>query len=225
MLMLAVLIPSRSIADQPNSFRDCADCPEMLVVPAGSFTMGSPDDEPGQFVAEGPLRRVSIRPFAVGKFDVTRRQWAAFVSATNRETRGSCFWTGRSGSKPDPAGSWRDVGFPQDDDHPVVCVTWNDARDYARWLSQRTGRGYRLLTESEWEYAARAGTATPYPWGSTAAHEYANYGRPRLSAPFRPMRSVSTTCTAMSCNGCRIVLHLRMPGYQPMALLTRLWLT
>jgi formylglycine-generating enzyme required for sulfatase activity len=207
MLMLALLIPSRSIAEDQGqatparadpiaaaqtattrvapgqSFRDCAECPEMVVVPAGSFMMGSPDDEPGQFVAEGPLRRVSVRQFAVGKFDVTRSQWTAFVSATNRETRGGCFWTGRSGSKPDPAGSWRDVGFPQDDNHPVVCVTWADAQAYVGWLSQRTGRRYRLLTESEWEYAARAGTTTPYPWGSTATHEYANYGADTCCSP------------------------------------------
>jgi formylglycine-generating enzyme required for sulfatase activity len=148
----------------------------MVVLPAGSFTMGSPDDEPGRYDREGPLRRVSIRQFAVGKVDVTRGQWAAFVSATNRETRGGCFWTGRSGSKPDPAGSWRDVGFPQDDDHPVVCVTWDDAQAYVRWLSQQTGHRYRLLTEAEWEYAARAGTTTAYPWGTTTTHEYANYG-------------------------------------------------
>jgi formylglycine-generating enzyme required for sulfatase activity len=207
MLMLALLIPSRSIAkdqglamparadpvataqiattrDEPGqSFRDCADCPEMVVLPAGSFTMGSPDDEPGRDDREGPLRRVSIRQFAVGKFDVIRGQWAAFVSATNRETRGGCFWTGRSGSKPDPAGSWRDAGFPQDDDHPVVCVTWDDAQAYVRWLSQRAGHSYRLLTEAEWEYAARAGTTTPHPWGSTATHEYANYGAETCCSP------------------------------------------
>jgi formylglycine-generating enzyme required for sulfatase activity len=129
------------------------------------------------------LRRVSVRQFAAGKCDVTRGQWAAFVSATARETRGGCFFTGRSGSKPDPAGSWRDVGFPQDDNHPVVCVTWDDAQAYVRWLNQRTGRRYRLLTEAEWEYAARAGTTTPYPWGSTATHEYANYGAETCCSP------------------------------------------
>jgi formylglycine-generating enzyme required for sulfatase activity len=86
------------------------------------------------------------------------------------------FWTGRGGSKPDPAGSWRSLGFEQDDTHPVVCVTWSDAQDYARWLGQRTGHAYRLLTEAEWEYAARAGAATPFPWGPEASHEDANYG-------------------------------------------------
>jgi uncharacterized protein (TIGR02246 family) len=163
-----------------QTFRDCAGCPEMVVIPAGSFTMGSPVNEPGRFDIEGPQHGVSVRQFAVGKFDVTRGQWADFVSATNRETPRGCAWTGRSEIKPpwatDPDGSWRNLGFPQDDSHPVVCVTWNDAQDYVRWLSERTGHKYRLLTESEWEYAARAGTTTPYPWGSNASHDYANYG-------------------------------------------------
>ncbi len=69
-----------------ETFRDCAECPEIVVIPAGSFTMGSPANEPGRREKEGPQRRVSIRQFAVGKFDVTRAQWGAFVSATNRET-------------------------------------------------------------------------------------------------------------------------------------------
>jgi len=163
-----------------QTFRDCAECPEMVVIPAGSFTMGSPANEPGRYDREGPQRQVSIRQFAAGKFDVTRGQWADFVSATNRETPRGCAWTGRSEIKPpwatDPDGSWRNLRFPQDDSHPVVCVTWNDAQDYVRWLSQRTGHKYRLLTESEWEYVARAGTTTPYPWGSNASHDYANYG-------------------------------------------------
>jgi formylglycine-generating enzyme required for sulfatase activity len=158
-----------------ETFRDCADCPEMVVVPAGSFTMGSPASEPGRYDEEGPQRRVSIRQFAVGKFDVTRGQWASFVSATSRTTSQGCDYSGFPKGKEAKA-SWRNLGFKQDDTHPVVCVTWNDAQTYVRWLSQRASRKYRLLTEAEWEYAARAGTATPYPWGSSASHEYANYG-------------------------------------------------
>ena len=76
----------------------------------------------------------------------------------------------------DPKTSWRKLGFAQNDDHPVVCVTWQDAQDYVHWLGQRTGHKYRLLSEAEWEYAARGGTTTAYPWGSSATHEYANYG-------------------------------------------------
>ena len=68
------------------------------------------------------------------------------------------------------------MGFAQDDSHPAVCMSWYDAQDYARWLSERTGHQYRLLTEAEWEYAARARTTTPFPWGEIASHEQANYG-------------------------------------------------
>jgi formylglycine-generating enzyme required for sulfatase activity len=159
-----------------QTFRDCPDCPEMVVAPAGSFMMGSPANEQGRDDTEGPQRRVNIRQFAVGKFDVTRGQWAAFVSATNRSTIGGCAWAGPSNEKLDPKVSWRKLGFRQDDSHPVVCVTWQDAQDYVHWLSQRTRHKYRLLSEAEWEYTARAGTTTAYPWGPSATHDNANYG-------------------------------------------------
>lgn len=162
------------------TFRDCPDCPEMVVIPAGIFTMGSPKSEVEhdsfseiRLQLEGSLRVVNIQQFAAGKFDITRGQWAAFVADTNRPTTGGCAW-----SKPDadPEASWNNLGFLQDDSHPVVCITWSDAQDYVQWLSGKTGARYRLLTEAEWEYAARAGTSTPYPWGPAASHENANYG-------------------------------------------------
>lgn len=138
--------------------------------------MGALANEPGYNDMEGPQHHVTVRSFAAGTFDVTRGQWAAFVSATGRETHRGCSWSGRTRDEPDPRGAWNDLGFVQDDSHPVVCVRWKDAQDYVRWLSTRTGHTYRLLTEAEWEYAARAGTTTAYPWGVTASHEYANYG-------------------------------------------------
>src|SRR6476659_6572344 len=162
-----------------HEFDDCSGsawCHRMVAIPAGTFTMGTPVNEPGYDAIEGPQHRVTIRRFAAGKFDVTRGQWAAFVADTKRATPFGCSWTARSRSKPDPKGSWRDLGFEQDDSHPVVCVTWHDAQDYVRWLSEHTGHQYRLLTEAEWEYAARAGTTTAYPWGAQPSHEYANYG-------------------------------------------------
>ncbi len=196
-LLMAILSATSSRAQTNNNtsfepgatFKDCPDCPEMVVIPDGSFTMGSTVSELGhnsysetQLQLERPLRSVNIRQFAVGKFDITRGQWTAFVTATNRETIGGCTWSGlpnASGSEPwdpNPAASWDNLGFQQDDNHPVVCVTWNDARDYVSWLSKKTGATYRLITEAEWEYAARAGTATPFPWGDSASHEHANYG-------------------------------------------------
>ena len=171
------------------NFRDCPDCPEMVVIPAGTFTMGTPASEVAddpfseiRLQLEGQQRVVTIQQFAVGKFDITRGQWAAFVSATNRPTHGGCSWSDLPRAPdsqiwdPHPDASWKNLGRIQDDNHPVVCVTWRDAQDYVEWLSRRTGATYRLLTEAEWEYAARAGTSTPYPWGPTASHEYANYG-------------------------------------------------
>jgi len=159
-----------------QAIRDCPHCPEMVVVPAGRFTMGSPASEPERGDAEGPERQVNVRQFAAGKFDVTRGQWAAFVRATHRRTTGGCAWAGPSNGKLDPGLSWRKLGFVQDDTHPVVCLTWQDAQDYSQWLSTQTGHPYRLLSEAEWEYAARGGTATAYPWGATASHDHANYG-------------------------------------------------
>lgn len=185
-----VVISAYSQTLKPGQvFRDCADCPEMVVIPGGRFTMGSTvselADDPYidlRLQLEGPQREVTIKQFAVGKFDITRGEWTAFVSATKRPTRGGCKWSGlprAEGSKPwdpHPDATWKNLGFTQDDRHPVVCVTWNDAQDYVKWLSRKTGSTYRLLTEAEWEYAARAGTTTAYPWGETASHEYANYG-------------------------------------------------
>jgi len=172
-------IASAGSGEHDASLRDCADCPQLVVIPAGAFIMGSPATEPGRYDEEGPQRRVHIGRLAVGKFDVTRREWAVFASATNRETVGGCTWSGLPGTsamQPNPKATWKKLGFEQDDAHPVVCVTWDDAQDYVHWLSRRAGHQYRLLTEAEWEYAARAGTDTAYPWGPVASHERANYG-------------------------------------------------
>ena len=175
----AVAESAVAVIQPGEAFRDCAECPELVVVPAGDFEMGAPPGEPGRHDEEGPQRHVHIGQVAVGKFHVTRGQWAAFVTATNRDTSGGCVWSGlpsAKGDKPDAAASWRNFGFPQDDSHPVVCLSYYDAEDYVRWLSERTGHHYRLLTEAEWEYSARARSTTAYAWGSSASHEHANYG-------------------------------------------------
>ena len=144
---------------QPGTrIRDCEACPELAVVPAGSFMMGSPASEWGRFNNEGPQRRVTIaEPFAVGVYEVTFREWDACVS------EGGC-----NGYRPDGWG-WGRGG------RPVINVSWDDVRAYAKWLSQRTGKHYRLLSESEWEYVARAGTTGPFHTGSTISSDQANY--------------------------------------------------
>ena len=139
-------------------FRDCAQCPIMVVVPAGSFTMGSPPSEEGRYDGEGPRHRVRIpEPFAVGKYEVTFGEWDACVSD------GGC-----GGHNP------KDHGWGRNK-RPVINVSWYDAQSYAGWLSRKTGKGYRLLSESEWEYAARAGTTGPFHTGGTISTDQANY--------------------------------------------------
>lgn len=112
-----------------------------------------------------PLRRVSVKSFFAGRFEVTRGQYRVFAQATGRDSDG-CFIWGATTFEFDPAKSWRDPGFDQGDLHPVTCVSWEDAGAYATWLSKQTGKRYRLLTEAEWEYAARAGTTTTQYWGN-----------------------------------------------------------
>jgi formylglycine-generating enzyme required for sulfatase activity len=138
------------------SFRECAkDCPEMIVIPAGEFTMGSPATEKGRSEEEGPQHKVIIvRTFAVAKFDVTFADWDACVSV------GGC-----------PQRSHLDGGQVT---KPVIYVTWDQAQQYVAWLTRMTGQPYRLLTEAEWEYAARAGTTTAYYWGDEIGTGNAN---------------------------------------------------
>jgi formylglycine-generating enzyme required for sulfatase activity len=126
-----------------DTLRDCPDCPEMVVVPAGHFTMGSPESEPDRKPWEGPQHEVMIgKAFAVGRFAVTRGEFATFVSQAKRETGGGCAsWTGSRWEHGSDK-SWRSPGFAQDDRHPVVCVNWVDAKAYAAWLSKKTGESY-----------------------------------------------------------------------------------
>jgi formylglycine-generating enzyme required for sulfatase activity len=163
-----------------ETLHDCAHCPEMVVVPAGNFMMGSPSDEPERESvnkgSESPQHRVTIsKPFAVGKFAVTVDEFKAFVRETNHKTVGGCYiWTG-SEWKNDSAKSFRSPGFEQDGSHPVVCVSWDDAKAYVTWLSGKTGQSYRLLSEAEREYVARAGTTAPFWWGRSITLDQANY--------------------------------------------------
>jgi formylglycine-generating enzyme required for sulfatase activity len=141
-----------------DSFTECAHCPEMVVVPAGAYTMGSPAAEEGRTANEGPQSAVTFaKVFAAGKYAVTFEQWDACVSG------GGC-----NGYRPS------DEGRPRGR-HPVVNVSWEDAEAYVAWLSKSTGKPYRLLSEAEREYVTRAGSTTPFWWGPSISTEQANY--------------------------------------------------
>lgn len=160
-----------------NDCPDASVCPEMVRLSGGTVQLGSPKSEVGRFDDEDQ-REAKIAPFAMAKTTVTKAQWAAFVADTGRSTPDEpCAYA--PADKP----SWKDPGFPQGDDHPVVCVSWLDAQDYASWLSKKTGHHYRLPTDDEWEYAARGGTMTAFPWGASASHAFANYGRDECCGP------------------------------------------
>ena len=157
-------------------FKDCSDCPEMVVVPAISFTMGSPEDEPERpTVGETQIAIRIERPFAVGRYAVTRAEFEAFVRTTKHETQGGCHATTSFGWEQRADLNWKSPGFPQDDFHPVVCLNWNDANAYVQWLKETTNKGYRLLSETEREFVARTALPTPFWWGSTISTEQANY--------------------------------------------------
>ena len=172
-LLVLVLLPPLAAAQKKRTevadasgagrvFRDCPVCPEMVVLPAGEFTMGSPESEKGRNRDEGPQRKVTFaQPFAVGKFEATFAQWDACVA------EGGCT------HKPADE-SW---GRGK---RPVINVSWEDARQFVGWLAKKTGKPYRLPTEAEWEYAARGVTKAsdvhaPFSTGATINYKQANY--------------------------------------------------
>jgi formylglycine-generating enzyme required for sulfatase activity len=170
-----VLQPARAAQESdfvPGTvFKDCAECPEMVVIPAGRFVMGAaPGEEDRETLAEQfrnrsePQHAVNVKRFSAGKFEVTRGQYRVFAEATGHRSDG-CFVWAQTQFENDAAKDWRNPGYAQDDLHPVACVSWNDASAYVKWLSDKTGKRYRLLTEAEWEYAARAGSTTARFWG------------------------------------------------------------
>jgi formylglycine-generating enzyme required for sulfatase activity len=140
-----------------DSFRECGNCPTMVVLPAGEFMMGSPLGETGRRDDESPQHKVTIAAnLAVGRFEVTFDEWDACV------VLGGCVY-----KPPDQKGWGRG-------DRPVINVSWDDAQHYVAWLAKRTNKPYRLLSEAEWEYAARAGSDKAYPWGSEIGTRRAN---------------------------------------------------
>ena len=152
-----------------HAFRDCSDCPSMIAIPPGRFRMGSPPQEAGRNEAEGPVHEVVMEHgFAIGQFDVTLAEFRTFAHATAYQSDSQkCDWR---------APKTKGILLRQAANEPVVCVNWDDAQAYVVWLGARTGKPYRLPSEAEWEYAARAGSTTSRPWGETLSRDEANYG-------------------------------------------------
>ena len=197
--------PLRQVGDR---FRDCRECPEMLVLPTGEFDMGSRPQDADHLEQEGPVHRVTVEmPIAMGLNEVSLGEFRRFVEFTGHTVGPSC-WTFEAQSLDEflqqdfseglaaqmliyglnarerEGRGWRNPGFQQVDDHPVVCVSWEDARAYAKWLSEYTGQSYRLPSEAEWEYAARAGTTTRAYWGDMASDRCRYANGPERSALF-----------------------------------------
>jgi formylglycine-generating enzyme required for sulfatase activity len=154
-------------------FRDCPSCPEIVRLDGGVFRMGSPLDEPGRLPDEGPRTTVEVDAFGLGRTEVTVAQFARFAEATGRPGRGCAFFAD-GGWQEDPTRDWHEPGIEQSPDDPVVCVNFEEARAYADWLRAETGAPYRLPSEAEWEFAARAGTSGAFHTGATLSSDRAN---------------------------------------------------
>jgi formylglycine-generating enzyme required for sulfatase activity len=171
----AMASDTRRGSNQFEHFRDCDGCSEMIVLPSGKYMMGATEEEfrgkdeyRFMYTIETPRHEATVKTFALGKFDVTRGQFAAFAEETGFNGKGCYIFDGKQWLT-DMRADWRNPGFQQTDSDPVVCVSWNDAQKFIDWLNSKLpkteARKYRLPTEAEWEYAARAGTVTATYWG------------------------------------------------------------
>lgn len=173
-------------AGGPAEFRDCDQCPVMVVIPEGTYRMGAEASERErldtirgfEYDDEFPVRDVKVSRFAIGKYEVTIDEFAEFVRSTSRTVTGCAFLVPPGRFELDASRAWDNLPWPVTGRHPVTCVNWEDAEAYARWLRSKTGKSYRLPSEAEWEYVARAGSQTPWPWGDNPndACKFANLG-------------------------------------------------
>lgn len=205
--LLACLVCSVATAD--TSFRDCDDCPAMVIVPGGSYLKGSPQDEPGRSDDErnhdeddqvgpgGAQVKVTVPAFALGTHEISNKEFSLFVTDTTYEMRGGCradlHRDGRY--QPYPEATWDNTGREHKNDFPASCIDWFTANKYTEWLSRRTGKRYRLPTESEFEYARRAGSVTAFHFGTDREQlcRYAN-------VPDASLKAVAPMYTTLDCN-------------------------
>ena len=214
---------AQSLSLSPGAvLSDCTDCPEVVVIPPGTFTMGSDHMEPmrdDELRPEGPVRSITIaKPFAVGRYEVTKAQFETFINATGYDPTNACVtWGGRD---PVEGVTWQDprLGVEPRDTDPVVCVDWNDAKAYTQWLAERTGQPYRLPTEAEWEYVAKAGANTVWPWGEDP-NQICEYGNVFDKSGLTEPRSQSNSNAAAEAADCDdgVMLVAEVGQYKPNA--------
>ena len=186
--LLSFVTLAQGLPVDVSSFQDCEFCPTMVIIQPGSVQIGSHEDEIGRRTGERNKATATIDyQFAMGETEVTLGQYRAFVNATNhqqekafyqgKELIGCNYFDGKSYGYI-AQNNWENPGYPQREDAPVVCVSWSDAQAYADWLTNKTGRTYRIPSTVEFEYASRAGTSAPWFWGTDPdeACEYANIG-------------------------------------------------
>lgn len=201
-----------SAAEGPRGVRDCPVCPELVVLEPGTVTIGADAAEgielglPADLAnREQPRRRVAIgRSIAFGRYEITIAQFAAFAADAGYAPEPGCWQFVGSTWTFDKTRSWKDSKLGQGDDHPVTCVSWHDADAYARWLAHRTGKPYRLPSEAEWEYAARAGTQGAYWFGAdrSTVCRYVNLGDQDTEARFHWAGRPTTLDLAWTPEGC-----------------------
>jgi len=184
LVLLSTLFVSFSTAcanEASRSFKDCETCPEMVTLPSGKAMIGAEPFEANRKRGDDDLRELNINyKLAVGKTEITRAQYREFMDTSGHKMlENGCNTWGRNrilGYVKEH--KWNQPGYPQSEKHPVVCVSYDDASAYTQWLSEKTGKPYRLLSSSEFEYATRAGTRGPWFWGpkNADACKYANVG-------------------------------------------------
>jgi len=195
-----------------RTFQDCANCPEMVVIPSGTFHMGSGPIELAAarrigitevvLQLEQPQHLVTIQSFAAGRSAVTKGQFGAFVKVTgyvtDAEKNNRCFGHIPEKLRQGYSFNWRSPGIFQEDNHPAICISWNDAQAFVKWLTETTGKKYRLITEAEREYVSRAGTQSSYWTGESIDFNQANFGSSHVySAPLLKERIAGTTPVSM----------------------------
>ncbi len=156
---IAILMSSAAAveAESTKYKGDCANCVDMQIVPAGSYEMGGYIDY-GFGEGDGPKRKMHIKSFAMATTEVTVGEFRRFVTETGYRSEKACnIYTDTVSWHIDPTRNWENPGFPQEENHPVVCVSWDDMQAYIGWMNQKTGNSYRLPSEAEWEYVASTG--------------------------------------------------------------------